>query len=340
MSNHPVVPGTTVVDASPRHPHRRSARIVGHGAATGSTVIGVTTVALFVISTLAVPNFASASNIRALLLSVSLTGIAAAGLSLVTIAGQVFSLSVASTIAVGTLAFARTLGAGGWPALGAATVVGLLVGAVQGLVVGRLRTNPIITTIAFSAILLGLGQLYTNGRTISGQGDAGLFNSNLFGVLPFQVLAFLLVTAGLYLWHRYTTAGRRITLIGLNQRAAQLSGIRVWPLILTAFAISGACAGLAAGLLAAQSGQGNLLLGGTFGFDVIVAVVVGGIAVNGGTGTPLSASVGALFVGLLGNVLALVGLTYENQLVIKGVLVLLAVTLTGLSPRLAKGGHR
>ena len=301
---------------------------------TGSTVIGGITVLLIVASVVVVPNFATTSNVRALLLSVALTGIAAASLSLVTIVGQIFSLSIASMIAISTIVFAQTLALGAWTALGCATLAGLLIGAAQGLIIGKLQTNPIITTIAFSAILLGLGQLYTNGRTVTGQGDAALFNSNLLGVLPFQVLAFIVVTAGLFVWHKYSIAGRSITLIGLNHRAAQISGTRVWPLVLTAFALSGTGAGLAAGLLAAQSGQGNLLLGGTFGFDVIVAVVVGGIGVNGGTGTPFSAAVGALFVGLLGNVLALVGLTYENQLVVKGVLVLLAVTLMGLSGRL------
>ncbi|WP_377644992.1 ABC transporter permease [Oryzobacter terrae] len=308
--------------------------------ATGSVVIGLITAAFALVSLFVVPNFGTTSNIRALLLSVSLTGIAAVGLSLITISGQIFSLAISSMIAIGTIAFARALDVSGWAGLAFAIAVGLLIGATQGLVIGRLRTNPIITTIAFSAILLGVGQLYTQGHTITGGADASLFNSNLFGFLPFQVLTFVLVTVALYLWHRYTVTGRQITLIGLNERAAQISGTRVWPLVLTAFAVSGACTGLAAGLLAAQSGQGNLLLGGAFGFDVIVAVVVGGIAVNGGAGTPLSAAVGALFVGLLGNVLALSGLSYENQLVIKGVLVLLAVTLTGLSSMLSAGGRR
>lgn len=309
-------------------------------ALSGANVIVVATVVVALVACLTVDNFATGSNVRALLLSVSLTGIAAVGLSLVTIAGQVFSLSIASTIAVGTIAFAKALGAGAWPALLAACGLGLLIGVVQGVVVGRLHTNPIITTIAFSAVLLGLGQLWTDGRTVVGEGGASVFDSNLLGFLPFQVLAFLVITAAVHLWHRCSTTGRRTTLIGLNARAAEVSGTRTWPVVLTAFAISGVAAGAAAGLLAAQSGQGNLQLGGTFGFDVVVAVVVGGVAVNGGAGTPVNAAAGALFVGLLGNTLALAGLSYENQLVVKGLLVLLAVIVTGATAGSREGRAR
>lgn len=302
-----------------------------------STFIALVTVLSIVVCAVAVPRFGSASNIRALFLSVALTGIAAAGLSLVTIVGRVFALSTAAMVALATIVFAYSLQFGPWPALLITVAFGLVAGAVQGIVVGPLQTDPIITTIAFAAILQGIGQLITSGRTIVGSGDSGVFNQNLFGVLPFQVLAFVVVTIGLFLWQRYSIAGRRISLVGLNEKASLISGLRAWPSVLLSFCVFGAMTGLAGGLLAAQSGQGNLLLGGTFGFDVVVAVVVGGIRVKGGVGNPLNAAVGALFVGLLGNVLVLAGLSYETQLVVKGVLVMLAVALMGLSARSAGG---
>lgn len=297
----------------------------------GSTVIGIITVLVMFVSLILVPNFATITNIRAVLIAVSLTGIAAVGLSLITIIGRIFSLSIASTIALSTIVFANALQFGPWIALVITMVFGVAVGAIQGLIIGRLDTDPIITTIAFSAILLGAGQVWTRGRTIVGQGDSSVFNVNLLDLVPFQVVAFILVSALMFLWQRYSVAGRRISLIGLNEKASLVSGTRAWPYVLLAFAICGLTTGLAGGLLSAQSGQGNLQLGGTFGFDVVVAVVVGGVGVKGGIGSPLSAAVGALFVGLLGNVLALLGLSYETQLVVKGILVLLAVSLMGLS---------
>lgn len=303
---------------------------------SGAGVIGVITAVLAGAAAVAVPSFATASNLRALLLSVALTGIAAVGLSLITIVGRVFALSIASMIAVSTIVFAHTLMWGPATAFVLTTVLGLVLGAAQGFVVGVLRADPIITTIAFSAILLGLGQVATGGKTVVGEGGTGVLNGAVLGV-PFQVLVFLGATAALWFWHRRTIAGRRITLIGLNERAALVSGVNPAPYIVLCFVIFGALVGIAGALLAAQSGQGNVLLGGTFGFDVIIAVVVGGVVVTGGAGSPFGAAVGGLFVGLLGNILALMGLTYETQLVVKGVLVLIAVVLTGVAQRLTPG---
>jgi ribose/xylose/arabinose/galactoside ABC-type transport system permease subunit len=299
-------------------------------------IAGLTAV-FAVIAALAVPRFATASNVQALLLSVSLTGIAAVGLSLVTIVGRIFSLSISSTVALATIVFAECLPLGAWTALAAAVGFGVAVGGIQGFVIGRFQTDPIITTIAFSAILIGAGQLATGGLTISRGGDASVFSLNLFGIVPFQVAAFIAVAVGTAVWQRGSVAGRRISLIGLNERAALVSGTRAWPSVLLSFTIAGAATGLAGGLLSSQSGQGNLILGGTFGFDAVTAVVVGGIAVKGGRGSPISAAVGALFVGLLGNVLVLVGLSYEIQLVVKGALVLLAVVLMGVAARSRRG---
>jgi ribose/xylose/arabinose/galactoside ABC-type transport system permease subunit len=295
----------------------------------GTSTIRLITLAIFVIACMAVPQFATADNLRSLLLSVSLIGIAAVGLSLITISGRLFSLSISAAIAVSTIIFASTLQWGAWTALLSAAVFGLISGIVQGVLVGRWRTDPIVTTIAFSAIMLGLGQLFTDGRNIRGVGDATVFGATVLGVIPGEVFAFFLATLMAWWFHRYSVRGRVISLVGLNEKAALVSGLRSWPTVVLAFAIAGLFAGIAGGLLGAESGQGNLSLGATFGFDAITAVVVGGVSVKGGRGSPFDAAVGAFLVGLLGNVLILAGLSYEIQLIVKGVLVLVAVVLAG-----------
>jgi ribose transport system permease protein len=312
-------------------PERLSPRSLAGAKVSGTTVILSATIVLSVIASFTVGNFASASNLRGLFLSVSLIGIVAVGLSLVTIVGKIFSLSIPALIALSTILFAHTLHFGSGVALLLAVLLGTAVGFAQGFVVGKLQTDPIITTIAASAIMVGLGQLWTNGRTIVGVGSANLFNSNLIGFIPFQTTVFVILTLLLFGWHANTVSGRKLTLIGLNEKAALISGLRSWPLVALAFTVSGASTGLAAGLLSAQSGQGTLLLGASFGFDAIVAVVVGGVGIKGGVGTPLGAAVGALFVGLVENVLALMGLNYQYQLVAKGVLVLAAVVAMGVA---------
>lgn len=311
-------------------PARRPKRPV---TVTGTTVIAVATVLVGIVASLTVDSFATAANMRGLFLSVSIIGIIAVGLSLITIVGKVFTLAIPALVALSTITFASTLYLGPWIALLITVAGAAAIGLIQGLVIGKLETDPIITTIAAAAILIGIGQLWTNGRTVVGTGEATLFNSSLFGAIPFQTLAFALVAAALFWWHKYTVSGRKLTLVGLNEKAALISGLRSWPMVTLAFVVSGATTGLGGALLSAQSGQGTLTLGASFGFDAIVAVVVGGVAITGGIGTPLGAAVGAIFVGLLENVLALVGLNYETQLVIKGVLVLAAVTLMGVTGR-------
>lgn len=317
-------------NAAPLAPRKRwTVRTVSRSA-TGASVVGVATTVLFILALIAVPNFSAGSNLRAMFLSVALIGIVAVGLSLITIVGKVFTLSVPSLIALSTITFASTLSAGPWIALLVTMIMATAVGLIQGLLVGLLGTDPIITTIAAAAVLLGIGQLWTAGRTVVGTGDPDIFNSLVAGIAPFQVLVFAAVTAALTWWHRYSTTGRHLTLVGLNARAAAVSGLQSWPVVVLAFVVSGTTTGLAGALLSAQSGQGTLLLGSSFGFDAIVAVVVGGVGIKGGVGSPTGAAIGAVFVGLLGNILALVGLTYELQLVVKGVLVLMAVTAIGV----------
>ena len=298
---------------------------------SGTWVITGATVVLALLALLFVDNFASGRNLRGLFLSVSLIGIIAVGLSLVTLVGRVFTLSIPALVAMSSLVFASTLGLGPGLALLITVVMAAVVGAVQGVIVGCFDADPIITTIAAAAVLGGIGQLWVHGRTVIGDGDATLFNSDVLGIVPFQTLVFVLIAVGAAWWHGYTVTGRTLTLVGLNSRAATVSGLRAWPMVVLAFTVSGAATGLAGSLLAAQTGQGTLLLGAGFGFDAIVAVVVGGVSVRGGVGSPVGAAIGAMFVGLVENVLALLGLSYQVQLVTQGVLVLVAVTVMGVA---------
>lgn len=299
--------------------------------ASGTWVILVATLLLAVVATVFVDNFASGRNLRGLFLSVSLIGIVAVGLSLVTLVGQVFTLSIPALIALSTLVFASTLGLGSGVALLITVALGAAVGLVQGVIVGRFGSDPIITTIGAAAVLAGVGQLWVHGRTVIGDGQADLLNSNVLGIVPFQTLVFVLLAVGVGGWHAFTTSGRTMTLVGLNTRAATVAGLRAWPMIALAFTISGATTGLAGSLLSAQTGQGTLLLGAGFGFDAIVAVVVGGVSVRGGIGSPIGAAIGAMFVGLVENIVALAGFSYQVQLVTQGVLVLVAVTAMGVA---------
>jgi ribose/xylose/arabinose/galactoside ABC-type transport system permease subunit len=324
---------TTGPQAAPPQtsPSRPGLRALRATALDGTHVIRAVTVLLFLLALIFVPNFTTATNLRALFFSVALVGITAVGLSLITIIGRLFSLSISATIAASTIVFATMLDSGPWVALAGAVAFGVVAGGLQGLLVGRFRTDPIVTTIAAAAIITGAAQIETGGRNVSNGTSTTIFGGSMFQVIPTQVFLFFVVTAVVWWLHKYTVVGRVLTLVGLNESAAKISGTKAWPVVTLAFIVASGLAGFAGGLLASESGQGNLQLGATFGFDAITAVVVGGISVKGGHGSPLDAAVGAFLVGLLGNALILLGLDYQSQLMVKGVLVLLAVVLAGVT---------
>ena len=205
-------------EQKPAVPARPLAETIKRITTDSSAIIAVTTVLLFILACIFVNEFATVTNLRALFLSVALVGIAAVGLSIITIVGRLFALSVSAMVAVSTIVFASLLQTGPWTAMAAAVLFGAVAGAVQGFFVGRLGTDPIVTTIAAAAILIGFAQIVTGGRNVQGAGDASVFGQTIFGVVPVQVLAFFVLTVLAWWTHRYTVLGRRVTLVGLNEK--------------------------------------------------------------------------------------------------------------------------
>ena len=302
-----------------------------------ATGLRLVSLLLVIGSAIAIPSFGSAGNIRSILYATCAIGTAASGLTLITLSGNLFMLSIGATSAVATLAFASFLNYGLLIAVLAALGFGALVGLVQGLVVGVGKCNPIISTIAVASITTGLGSLYSNGKTIIGGGDASWLGvGQITPYIPNQVLVFLGIVIIFEFLIEFTVFGREIRLVGTNPQAATIAGVRTHNSIVAAYCLAGIGAGLAGALLASQAGEGNLQLGAGLDFDVIAAVLVGGVSIRGGRGKVSDAAFGALFLAIIGNILLLFNLAYEIQLVVKGIVVLLSVTVGYLVLRTAK----
>ena len=299
-----------------------------------ATTIQLLTLLLFVAAAFTLDNFASSGNIAAILYSASAVGIAAVGLAAVTIGGNLFALSLAPTAAFASILFAQTLQFGIAAACGAALGMGVGVGLLQGAAVGLLRCNPIITSIAAGSIIAGVATLVSGGRTILAQGDsAWLGNGTLLPGLPYQALLFAAVVVVLEVVMQRSRAGRELRLRGTNPQAADLAGLRTRRVVLQSYALCGLTAAAAGVLIAAQSGTGNMRVGGDLDFSAIAAVLVGGVAITGGRGRLVDAASGALFLALLTNILLVNNFAYEVQLMVKGLAVLLAVAAGALLAR-------
>lgn len=299
-----------------------------------ATVIQIATVVMFLAACAFIENFASASNISSILYAASTVGIAAVGLASVTISGNLFALSLGSTAAFASIVYIAASGWGVLPALAASLALGLVFGLLQGLVVGWLRCNAIISTIAAGSLIAGLATWVSDGRTVLAEGGPSWLGSGtLMPGVPWQAVLFLLIViVGEVLMQR-TRAGWELRLRGTNPDAAELAGLRVTRMVVLSYVLAGAGAAIAGALIAAQSGTGNLRVGADLDFSAIAAMLVGGVAIGGGRGRIIDVASGTLFLAVLTNILLVNNFAYEVQLMVKGLAVLVAVTAGALLAR-------
>lgn len=275
-------------------------------------------------------NFLTVFNVKNILITASVVSVLAVGQFFVIVTGGI-DLSVGSVVAFSTVITAILLRSD-VPTAGAIPLTLLacaFIGVVNGLIVVYAGITPFIATLATLSIVKGLSYIVQSGTLIQieNQGFLDLFNVQIGGI-PRPVIIFVAVMLVAALVTKMTTFGRQLYAIGGNQEAARLSGLPVKRNLVAVYAISGALAGLAGLMLAAQLQQGSSLVGTGYELDSIAAVVVGGASLFGGTGDPISAVVGGLIIGTLLNIMNLHGVESETQLVIKGAVILVAVFFT------------
>ena len=277
-------------------------------------------------------NFPTAANMRAVLLNLAPVGILVCGMMLLMIGGT-FDLSVGSTLALRRRLGRRRRRLVGLAGRGRRSLIGILVGAlcglVNGLIVTRIGINALIATLGTLTIYRSLTYV-TAGTGVTPISDAfaayGRAADPLLRIQsPFWVMLVLVLVGG-WLVAR-TRFFRQFYFIGGNPRAAQLSGIRVDRLILIGFIIMGALAGLAGVLGAARLNSAVVNAGVGIELKVITATVLGGASLKGGEGTILGGILGVLFIALIENAMIInaVGVFWQGLVV--GLVLLFAVSL-------------
>lgn len=260
--------------------------------------------------------------------------IAALGVAIL-ILGRAFDISVGSMLALSGVVMIETVNLTNATLLGvgAALLVGMLVGAFHGMLVAYFRLNSLMTTLASLFLLRGIVYVWTGQVTVTPPDRMAtfeqLYHGDLLGVpLPGVVVVLLYAIAG-WVMHQ-TSVGRSIYAMGGNEEAARARGINVQRLTFGGFVVSGLLASFAGLLLAAQTGAGYFNAGLLFEFVVIAAVVVGGVSLAGGRGTIYGAGLGVIIIGFTGKGLRLVGVHTTWQLVATGSLMMVALWLYGM----------
>ena len=288
--------------------------------------IGIAVVVLAVIVAGAVTTrFFSLANARAILASSAWVGITAIGATVVMIAGSAVSLAMSQTATVAAMIFFETQQFGLPTAIILTLLAGVAITALQGAVIGYWMANPIVLTIAAAFAIDGVAIWISGGTTVYPRVTAfnGLNDTPLGLPLAVYVLLGLTVVAEWFL--RRTTAGRQMYLLGENPAAARAAGLPVARVTVSAWAFFGACIALTGIFLAAFNTSANSSLGGTLTLDAIAAVLVGGTAIGGGTGSALRTLGGAVLISAISDLLLLRGFSAGIQLLVKGILVLLVV---------------
>lgn len=292
-----------------------------------NVALAVIVLAVIIVGGATQDQFLTSDNFIAVLRAAALIGIAAVGMTFITLSGNFVSLSTEQTAIISAILFAMALGAG-WsllPAMAVVIAVSLVLGLLQGFIVS-LGLNSIVTSLGAGAAIFGIANVITDNRTVQARSTVADFlgSSRPLGI-PIQVWIFVLLTVVTMVVLRKTNFGRRVTLVGSNRNTAKASGVRVGRTIVYSFLIASSFAALCGILLVAQVGQAKVLNFEGFNIDVVAAVLVGGTAIQGGEGSTLRTALGAIAIALLSNYMLLAQFEYGTRLAITGAVVGIAV---------------
>jgi ribose transport system permease protein len=275
--------------------------------------------------------FFTLSNIFNLLRQVSVNALIAFGMTFVILTAGI-DLSVGSLLALGSALTAGLLASGMDPMLAVliGLVIGLALGAVNGLIITKGKVAPFIATLATMTIFRGATLVYTDGKPITGLSDSFAFEmigkGYFFGV-PFPAIIMLVVFIILFFVLRNTVFGRQVYAVGGNEEAATLSGIKADRVKIWVYSITGMLSVLAGIIITSRLNSAQPTAGTMYELDAIAAVVIGGTSLAGGRGRIVGTLIGALIIGVIDNGLNLLNVSSFYQQIVKGGVILLAVML-------------
>ena len=288
-------------------------------------------VLLFVMLSLVKDSFFTSINLFNVARQITVNIILASGLTMAILIGGI-DLSVGSIIAVSACLVGGLMTNNHLPvgvAILISILVGMLFGAINGLLISRTNIPPFIITLGTMNIGRGIARLYTDTSTIliSDPVFSYIGKGKLFGMIPIQIIYIILFCLLAWFILNRTQFGRHMYAVGDNEQAALFTGINVKRVKFFVYILVGffaACAGI---LSAARTSSALFSVGEGYEMDAIAAVVLGGTSMTGGVGRLAGSIIGALLIGVLSNGMNLLGFDASWQYVVKGAVLVLAVLI-------------
>lgn len=278
--------------------------------------------------------FLNIRNITNIFLNNSIIGIVALGMTIIIITGGI-DLSVGSQLAATGLISISVMNATQSIPLG--ILAGICAGAAMGFCAGALIAKcsipAFIVTLGTMSIFRSVSQYFFKGGGVLAKGGCAepfiaISNTRLFGTVPLPIIYWLLLAALMAVFTTRTAMGRHIYAVGSNEKATKLSGININKVKIVTYAISGALVGIASVVEASRLGSMNSASSGTsYEMDAIAAVVIGGTSMSGGRGRIIGTVFGTLTLGLINNMMNLLGVPTFLVSAIKGAIIIGAVLL-------------
>ncbi|MCB8924116.1 MAG: ABC transporter permease [Ardenticatenaceae bacterium] len=286
-------------------------------------------IVMFVVFSLASPNFFQFSNIVGILLATAVNGVLALGVTFVIItAGIDLSVGTVMTLsAVMTGVFITNLGL----PIPVGVIGGLLTGGfagwINGTVISKMRVPPFVTTLGMLYVAKGLALVISGLKPIYFTEDPAFTKIAMgdIGGIPYAVLIFFGAAIVAHIILNKTILGRYTFALGSNEEATRLSGVNTDKWKTAVYALAGLYSGLAGVLIASRLNSAQPALGAGYELDAIAAVVIGGTSLSGGEGTILGTVIGAFIISVLTNGLRILSVPQEWQIVVTGGILILAV---------------
>ncbi len=286
-------------------------------------------IALFILISILNIDFLEPSNLMNLLRQVSINAIIAFGMTFVIITGGI-DLSVGSILALCGVFLAAMIKGGMNPAVAllVAGIIGIVLGAINGLIITYGKVAPFIATLATMTIYRGATLIFTGGNPISNLTNSEIFHGfgagSVMGV-PVPAITMFVAFGILCFVLQKTPLGRYTYAVGGSEKVSFIAGIKINRVKIFAYAITGFLCAIAAAIITSRLNSAQPTAGTGYELDAIAAVVLGGTSLSGGRGKIVGTIIGALIIGTLTNGLNILNVSSFYQQVVKGIVILLAV---------------
>jgi ribose/xylose/arabinose/galactoside ABC-type transport system permease subunit len=304
--------------------------------------------------TVLAPQFLSTENIVIMSKHVAINALLAIGMTFVILTGGI-DLSVGSIVGLTAMIAGGLINEGiilprfgiivyphTWLILLISLMLGTLMGAISGLLITRFNVAPFIATLGMLSVARGLAGLRNNGYTfanIVGRPEFGntgfeILGSGSFLGINYSIWIMIIFALVAYIVTTRLPFGRHVYAIGGNERAAELSGVRLSRTKIIVYSISGFCSAMVGLIIASQLVAAHPATGESFELNAIAAVVLGGTSLAGGRGSIGGTLIGAFIIGVLGDGLVMLGVSSFWQQVIKGAVIVVAVIIDQVQARM------